>query len=86
MDENLDGAIDWPVNMSKWNNTTNIVIGFDENHGGNCTKIHFVGIKGKFLRTTVKGLAKGMVYESRANIADHPQTETERKNMNNIGM
>lgn len=39
MDENWDGAIDWPVNMSKWNNTQNIVIGLDENHGGNCTKI-----------------------------------------------
>lgn len=72
--------------MSKWNNTQNIVIGIDENHGGNCTKVHFLGIKGKFLRKTVKSMATGMVYESRANPADHPKTKEHEGNIGSLGM
>ena len=48
--ENMQGEIDNPVNVSKWNNTQNIVIGFDQNFGGDKTIVHYIGIKGEMLR------------------------------------
>jgi len=38
------------------------------------------------LRGNVKSLAKGIVYESRANIADHPKTKEDMAGMSNLGM
>jgi hypothetical protein len=46
----MQGEIDNPVNVSKWNNTQNIVIGFDQNFGGDKTIVHYIGIKGEMLR------------------------------------
>ena len=67
--ENPLGEIDYPVNLSKFNNCTNIVLGFEENFGGNNTLINFIGLKGQLLRAKTK--AQEFVYESRAQLADH---------------
>jgi len=55
--------------VSKFANTTNLVLGFRENFGGSNTVIKFIGIKGEFLRTKTKPVA--MVYEVRAKTDQH---------------
>eukprot|EP00352_Strombidinopsis_acuminata_P001904 CAMPEP_0176395352 /NCGR_PEP_ID=MMETSP0126-20121128/43341_1 /TAXON_ID=141414 ORGANISM="Strombidinopsis acuminatum, Strain SPMC142" /NCGR_SAMPLE_ID=MMETSP0126 /ASSEMBLY_ACC=CAM_ASM_000229 /LENGTH=106 /DNA_ID=CAMNT_0017768181 /DNA_START=196 /DNA_END=516 /DNA_ORIENTATION=- len=37
LNENLDGSLEYPVNVSKFNNVSNLVIGFDENFGASKT-------------------------------------------------
>ena len=44
--ENLQGEMDYPVNLSKFNNCTNIVLGFEESFGANISQINFIGLKG----------------------------------------
>ena len=67
--ENSLGEIDYPVNLSKFNNCQNIVLGFEGNFGGSDTVINFIGLKGQFIRE--KSKATEFIYEVRANIADH---------------
>ena len=52
--ENQLGELDYPVNLSKFNNCTNIVLGFEENFGGANTLINFIGLKGQMLRAKIK--------------------------------
>ena len=52
--ETPQGEIDYPVNLSKFNNCTNIVLGFEESFGANKTQINFLGLKGQMLRAKTK--------------------------------
>ena len=52
--ENLQGEFDYPVNLSKFNNCTNIVLGFEESFGANLSLINFIGLKGQMLRAKTK--------------------------------
>ena len=52
--ENPLGEIDYPVNLSKFNNVTNLVLGFEDNFGGDNTLINFIGLKGQMLRAKTK--------------------------------
>ena len=44
--ENLQGEMDYPVNLSKFNNCTSIVLGFEESFGANTAAVNFIGLKG----------------------------------------
>jgi len=63
--ENLTGEVEYPVNQSKFSNTSSIVLGFDENFGAGKTGVKFIGIRGEFLR--LKPKIGEIVYEIRAN-------------------
>ena len=82
--ENLTGELEYPLNVSKFNNVSNVVIGFDENFGGSKTGIKFIGLKGEKLRDKTKTM--NIVYEVRANLADHKTKDDPWRNSSNLGM
>jgi len=82
--ENVQADLDYPVNLSKFNNCNNIVLGFEDNFGAAQTVINFIGLKGLYLRD--KSKAQEIVYEVRANIADHRVPGEDEKSRTNIGM
>ena len=69
MNENTTGDLEYLLNVSKFTNVSNLVLGFDENFGAKSTVIKFIGLKGEKLREKVK--IGEIIYEVRANIADH---------------
>ena len=73
--ENLDGKVDYPVNHSKFSGVSNIVLGFDETFGASTCGVHFIGIKGDYLRAKPK--MGDIKYEVRATHAP-PVTEESR--------
>lgn len=83
MNENVTGELEYLVNITKFNNVSNIVIGFDENFGAPNTIIKYIGFKGEKLREKVKVIET--VYEVRANLADHKIPADKFANASNIG-
>ncbi len=81
--DNLTGELDYLLNVSKFNNVGNIVLGFDENFGAKNTSIKYIGFKGEKLREKIKVIET--VYEVRANLADH-KTQDEFTGKSNLGM
>lgn len=73
MNENVTGELEYLLNVSKFNNTSNLVLGFDENFGAASTVIKFIGFKGEKLREKIKVVETA--YEIRANLADHKMPE-----------
>ena len=69
MNENVTGELEYLLNVTKFNNTSNIVLGFEENFGAKNTVIKFIGLKGEKLREKIK--MGEIIYEVRANLADH---------------
>jgi hypothetical protein len=69
LNENTSGDLDYLVNITKFNNVGNIVLGFDENFGAANTVVKYIGFKGERLRAKTKVVET--VYEVRANLADH---------------
>lgn len=61
--------MEYLLNITKFNNVTNLVIGFDENFGAPKTSVRFIGFKGEKLREKFK--VANAVYEIQANLADH---------------
>ncbi len=82
-EDNSKGEVEYLVNMSKFNNVTNLVIGFDENFGASNTSIRYIGLKGEKLREKFKVVQT--VYEIQANLADHKTPGDQFKNMSNLG-
>ena len=68
--ENPLGEIDYPLNLSKFNNCSNLVLGFEGTFGANSSQINFIGLKGQYLRDKIKVVK--MSYEVKAQMADHP--------------
>lgn len=68
MNENVTGELEYLLNISKFNNVSNLVIGFDENFGAANTVIKYIGFKGEKLREKVKVVQT--VYEIQTNPAD----------------
>ena len=83
MNENPTGELEYLLNVSKFNNTNNIVLGFDENFGAKNTVIKYIGLKGEKLREKIKVIET--VYEVRANLADHKNPD-DFLAKNNLGM
>lgn len=83
LNENVTGELEYLLNVTKFNNTGNIVLGFDENFGARNTVIKYIGLKGEKLREKVQVIET--VYEVRANLADH-KTEDDFMVRNNLGM
>lgn len=83
MNENVSGELEYLVNITKFNNVSNIVLGFDENFGSPNTVIKYIGFKGEKLREKVKVIET--VYEVRANLADHKNPADKFANASNIG-
>jgi len=83
MNENVSGELEYLVNITKFNNVSNIVIGFDENFGAANTIIKYIGFKGEKLREKVKVIET--VYEVRANLADHKNPADKFTNASNLG-
>lgn len=81
--ENLNGEIDCLVNISKFNNVSNLVLGFDENFGAPRTALRYIGLKGEKLREKVKVVET--VYEVRANLADHKNPADKFANASGLG-
>ena len=44
MNENVSGELEYLVNITKFNNVSNIVLGFDENFGSSNTILKFIGL------------------------------------------
>jgi PITH domain len=82
-EDNSRGEVEYLVNMSKFNNVTNLVIGFDENFGASNTSIRYIGLKGEKLREKFKVVQT--VYEIQANLADHKTPGDQFKKMSNLG-
>ena len=82
--ENTLGQIDYPVNLSKFNNCRNIVLGFEGNFGSDATVIHFIGLKGQFIME--KSKAQKIAYEVRAQIPDHAVVGKDEVNRAHMGM
>ena len=83
MNENVSGELEYLVNITKFNNISNIVLGFDENFGAPNTVIKYIGFKGEKLREKVKVVET--VYEVRANLADHKNPADKFANSSNVG-
>ena len=79
----MTGELEYLLNVSKFNNISNIVLGFDENFGAKNTVIKYIGFKGEKLREKVKVIET--VYEVRANLADH-KTADDFQVRSNLGM
>ena len=75
--------LEYLVNITKFNNVSNIVLGFDETFGAANTVIKYIGFKGEKLREKFKVIET--VYEVRANIADHKTPADKFAPANNIG-
>ena len=58
------GEMEYPVNLTKFSNLSNIVLGFDGNFGAKKSALLYVGFKGDRLRNKVKVV--DTVYEVRA--------------------
>jgi hypothetical protein len=84
MNENLSGDLEYLLNVSKFNNTRNIVIGITDNFGASSTVIKYIGFKGEKLREKTKVVET--VYEIRANLADHKNPADKFTNASNLGM
>lgn len=54
MNENMTGELEYLLNVTKFNNTDSLVLGFDENFGAAKTELKFIGFKGEFLREKPK--------------------------------
>ena len=83
MNENVSGEMEYLINITKFNNISNIVLGFDENFGAPNTVIKYIGFKGEKLREKVKVVET--VYEVRANLADHKNPADKFANSINVG-
>ena len=68
-EDNLDGRIEYPLKISKFQNVGSLTLGSDENYGAENTEIRYIGFKGENLNQ--KAQAVVTVYEARANLADH---------------
>lgn len=79
----MTGELEYLLNVSKFNNIGNIVLGFDENFGAKNTVIKYIGLKGEKLREKVQVIET--VYEVRANLADH-KTGDDFMVRSNLGM
>jgi len=47
LNPNLTGEVEYLVNVSKFNNTRNLVLGFPDNYGASRTMVKFIGLKGE---------------------------------------
>jgi len=83
MNENLSGEVEYLLNITKFNNVTNIVVGFDENFGAPKTAVRYIGFKGEKLREKFKVVQT--VYELQANLADHKTPGDKFANMSHLG-
>ena len=59
------------------------MLGFDQNFGGDRTIIKYLGFKGEKLREKVK--IGQVIYEVRANLADHKNPADKFANASNLG-
>ena len=69
VEDNLDGSIEYPLKVTKFQNVGTLTLGIDENYGAENTEIRYIGFKGENLNQKAKAVIT--VYESRANLADH---------------
>ncbi|CDJ41429.1 hypothetical protein, conserved [Eimeria tenella] len=69
------GAVEYPLKVTKLQNTSSIVLYFPENFGGDCTEIFYIGLRG--VGSNYRREAVQTVYEARANMKDHKQPEGE---------
>ena len=63
------GELEYPTNLLKFSNVSNIVLGLDGTFGARKSSLKYLGFKGDKLRNKVKTME--MSYEVRANLADH---------------
>jgi hypothetical protein len=82
-EENPKGELEYLVNITKFNNVSNLVLGFDENFGAPSTVIKYIGFKGEKLREKFK--VAQTVYEVQANLSDHKTPGEQYKNISNLG-
>ena len=83
LNENPSGELEYLINVSKFTNVTNLVLGFDDNFGAPSTAIKFIGFKGEKLREKSKFVET--VYEVRANLADHKNPADKFANSSGVG-
>jgi len=70
------------LNVTKFSNVGQIVLGITENFGAKRTVIKYIGFKGEKLRNKVG--AVNFVYEVRANLADHDKLDDRMGGMSNM--
>ena len=83
MNQNVTGELEYLLNVTKFANVANLVLGFDQNFGAPKTQIKFIGLKGEKLREKVKVIET--VYEVRANLADHKNPADKFANASGMG-
>ena len=84
LEENLEGRHDYPIIVSKFNNVTKLVLGFEDTFGGDFSQINFIGLRGTFIRDTGKKLGK-ITYEVRADWRDHQKLKDEKAHASSMG-
>ena len=82
--ELAEGDMEYPTNVSKFTNVSNIVLGLDGSFGANRSSLLYIGIKGDKLRNKHK--IGETVYEVRANLADHQVPGDQEKAHGGLGM
>jgi hypothetical protein len=85
------GEIEYPTRINKFQNVANLCIFFDKNYRPAdeedelFTQINFLGLKGQATENR-RGVVKNVVYETRANIADHPEASNKEMAGSRPGM
>ena len=78
------GELEYPTNLMKFSNVSNIVLGLDGSFGASKISLKYLGFKGEKLRNKIKTVE--ISYETRANLADHEVPGEQEKKFNNFGV
>lgn len=77
LSEDIQGQLEYPTKMAKFNNVYSITIYFPQNFGNDVTRIYYLGLKGEY-SAPYKREAVVTSYESKPQLKDHknPTGET----------
>eukprot|EP00475_Leptophrys_vorax_P038015 TRINITY_DN66284_c0_g1_i1.p1 TRINITY_DN66284_c0_g1~~TRINITY_DN66284_c0_g1_i1.p1 ORF type:complete len:210 (+),score=24.84 TRINITY_DN66284_c0_g1_i1:142-771(+) len=68
--ENLGGELEYTTKYARFQGVSSLTLHFPDNFGGDCTRIHFIGLKGEATQNNRRAVA-AVVYEAQANPSDH---------------
>ena len=79
-----EGDLEYLLNVTKFSNTSKLIIGIDGSFGSSRSSLKFVGLKGEKLRNKFK--VGEVIYEVQANLKDHKVPDDEKASFQNFGM
>ncbi|KAL6070721.1 PITH domain-containing protein [Balamuthia mandrillaris] len=67
--ENMNGEIEYPTRITKFQNVTSLTLFFSENFGADTTILYYVGLKGDYQKLSRQPV--NVVYEASPQLKDH---------------